>query len=570
MLRSLSIAHFALIDRLEIEFGRGLNVITGETGAGKSIIIDAFLAALGERTSTEMIGRGANRAIIEAVFELNEDSAVHQFLAEHDCEELGSTLILRRELSLKGNSRFFINDSPTQAATLRELGTMLVDFHGQHEHQSIVRPDFQLRMLDELAQCQKQRSAYRTCYDELRAVRKTYNELRSQELDLRAKQDFQRAQLDEILAIDPQPQEDQLLEQELSILSNAEELFAQSDAAYQLLYGTDNSARDGLVRVREHLVQLRAIDERFAASCDELESVIISVDELAKSVKHYSAHIEFQPQRIEEIRERLLVLQRLRKRYGSIERCLELKDKLQVELGFIENFEEQSAQYQQRIESLQSDLGIRATDLSKVRRAAMPKLDAAIIEHLKELGIENARFETQLQTQTASSAADADELTAIVKGKAFRAFSQGIDQIQFVASMNKGEDLKPLEKVLSGGEASRLMLALKTVLAAADHVPLVVFDEIDTGVSGRIARKVGQMMKKLGRSHQVIAITHQAQIASLGDQHLAVSKLDVEGHTRVRVNSLAVKDRVNEVAKLISGEQVTAASLKSAKELLSM
>ncbi len=568
MLRSLSIAHFALIERLEVDFSNGLNIITGETGAGKSIIIDAFLAALGERTSTDMIRRGSQRAVIEAVFELETESPVHSFLRVHDCEDLGATLIVRRELSAKGSSRCFINDSPTQLALLRELGTMLVDFHGQYEHQSILRAEFQVRMVDELAQSAIEFERYQDTYRELRTVLQTYRTLRTQEEEYRARQDFQRAQLDEIERIDPRADEDVELERELSILSNAELLFAQSDAAYRLLYGADASARDGLIKVREHLQHLRDIDARFADSCAELESVIISVEELAKSVKQYSARIEFQPGRIEEIRERLSMLQRLRKRYGSLEKCLELRQRLAEELSFIENVDERTKQFELQIADLRKQLGKHAIDLSKKRLGIVQSFAQSIVDHLSELGIEHARFECRVNPIEMSSAGSDDELYAVHAKKYYRSGPTGVDQVQFLASMNKGEELKALDKVLSGGEASRLMLALKSVLAAADNIPLVVFDEIDTGVSGRIARRVGMMMRTLASSHQVIAITHQAQIASLGSEHIAVSKEDGEGSTRILARRLNAKERVHEVAKLISGETVTTTSLKSARELM--
>ncbi len=577
VLRSLRIQHFALIRDLDLEFGPGLTIMTGETGAGKSIIIDALLAVFGERTSSDVIQRGEQRAVIEAHIELDDHSPLHAILLAHDCEQSGNSVIIRREISAKGTSRYFVNDSPTQAAVVRELGSRLVDVHGQFEHQSILKPEFQMRMVDESAQSVDLRLEFQQLLTEVREAESRFQHVVRREQELLEKQEYQRHQLEELRRIDPQPLEDVELEQELSLLSHAEERSMHSRSVYELLYGAQDSARDRLLETREHLQALCEIDPNLSDQMADLSSALISVDELAKTMKQYADGVEFSPERTEQLRERLQVVHRLRKRYGSLERCIELRQTLEQELQFIENVESEKSILQSHISDLQQRLGALGMKLSRKRHAALNTLCQGIEGYLKELGLEHAQcsidFEqkkTDLNLRSTNRGADdsSGRTIAIHQKQAYEVFANGLDLVRFRASMNKGEEPMPLDKVLSGGEASRLMLALKSVLANADEIPVVVFDEIDTGVSGRIARKVGQVLHRLGETHQVIVITHQAQIASMGSHHIAISKLVDSGQTFVQAAVLSARERVNEVAKLISGEHVTTSTLKSAKELL--
>ena len=566
MLRSLSIKNIALIETIDLEFDDGLNIITGETGAGKSIIIDAFLAALGERASSELIRHGAQRGVVEAQF-LIKRSEVHEFLKNHDLEDLGDTLIMRRELSIKGNSRSFINDTPVTLATLRECGNLLVDFHGQHEHQQILKASEQLRIVDHVARHRELVQRYQDLYEQCSTLHREYKDVLAKEQELRFKRDFQQAQLEELDRIDAREGEDLEIEAELSLLGHAEDRHSLSEELCTILQNMDQSAHDLLVRARDAMSRLAQIDERCMDLKNELDAAQIAVDEIAKSMQRYQSQIEFSPERIEQLRERSVVLQRLRKRYGSLNEACLLRERLQQELSFIDGIDVHKEQLLFDIAAMEQELGSLATTISANRRKAASVLEERAVAELQDLGINHPQFSVQIDQELVTGDAS-DVVSAKIAKKRYKAFAKGIDVVEFKATMNRGEDLKSLEKVLSGGEASRLMLALKSIVADLDDVQLMVFDEIDVGVSGRIARRVGAKMKHLSESRQIIAITHQAQIASLADAHFMVTKEQDAQSSHVHASRLKGNQQIEAVAALLSGETITAASLKSARELM--
>lgn len=577
MLHSLHIENFALIDSLDLEFGHALNIITGETGAGKSIIVDALMAVLGERTSTDMIRAGATKAVMEGGFSINGHPTIPTILRANEYDFDGDNLLLRREISTKGGSRCFINDSPAPLHLVREIGNALVDFHGQHEHQAILNAETHIQMLDNLGGLESIVAEYRSVYDSLLGTMDTYTTLLKREMELHQKQEYQRFQYSEIKAVNPQQGEEQALERELSIIENGEKLHESTYYVYQTLYGDESSVRDNLIKVRNTLERLKAIDPHFEDSARETDSVIVSVEEIAKFAQNYNSHLEFYPERLEEIRERLASLQRLKKKFGSIERAIEYKEELERELQLVDNFEQEIARLLTEIANLQQLLGTHAQRLSAKRKEIARKVEKSIVSMLETLGIANATFAVTMEREEFASIhlngsvhPELQTAIALVSGKKYRAFAHGIDRVHFYISTNKGEEAKPLEKVVSGGEASRIMLSIKSILAKSDRLPMLVFDEIDTGISGRIAQKVGLAMKDLASYHQIIAITHQPQIAALADTHIAVQKQEQKGRVQVTAGVLEKKARVQEVAKLLSGETITDATLKSARELIAV
>ncbi len=564
MLKVLTIQNFALIEALELQFSPGLNIITGETGAGKSIIVDALMMVLGERASSDMIRHQAEKAVIEGVFSTEGNSGVGQWLQQNNYESFGKEIIFRRELKLKGTSRCFVNDTPASVSIVKELGDLLVDFHGQHDHQSLLRPETHLQQIDIAGGTENIRREYEKAYEHLTSLRHELDSLLRRETTLRQQQDYQQFQLDEIEAVSPAIDEEDALTAELAIIENSEYLHQTTKEIYSILYDDENSLRDRYVKVRNLLGELQGIDKSFGEFYEECQSAIVITQEIAKFAQNYNSRIEFQPERLDVIRERLGLLQRLRKKYGTMEAVFLEWEKLKAELSLVENFEREIARYREEIAKAEIALGGHALRLSVKRKEIAVKVEKSIVSTLKTLGILNAVFKVVMKQNEASG----NDVKACIDNKYFTAYPDGIDRAEFYISTNIGEEPKPLAKVASGGEISRVMLALKSILAKQDRLPMLVFDEIDTGISGRISQKVGIAMKNLASFHQIIAITHQPQIAALADAHLSVVKIESDGRSKVTASFLPIEKRIREIAKLLSGEKITEASLESARELM--
>jgi DNA repair protein RecN (Recombination protein N) len=564
MLKVLTIQNFALIEALELQFSPGLNIITGETGAGKSIIVDALMMVLGERASSDMIRHQAEKAVIEGVFSTEGNSGVGQWLQQNNYESFGKEIIVRRELMLKGTSRCFVNDSPASVSIVKELGDLLVDFHGQHDHQSLLRPETHLQQIDIAGGTENIRREYEKAYEHLTSLRHELDSLLRRETTLRQQQDYQQFQLDEIEAVSPAIDEEDALTAELAIIENSEYLHQTTKEIYSILYDDENSLRDRYVKVRNLLGELQGIDKSFGEFYEECQSAIVITQEIAKFAQNYNSRIEFQPERLDVIRERLGLLQRLRKKYGTMEAVFLEWEKLKAELSLVENFEREISRYREEIAKAEIALGGHALRLSVKRKEIAVKVEKSIVSTLKTLGILNAVFKVVMKQNEASG----NDVKACIDNKYFTAYPDGIDRAEFYISTNIGEEPKPLAKVASGGEISRVMLALKSILAKQDRLPMLVFDEIDTGISGRISQKVGIAMKNLASFHQIIAITHQPQIAALADAHLSVVKIESDGRSKVTASFLPIEKRIREIAKLLSGEKITEASLESARELM--
>jgi DNA repair protein RecN (Recombination protein N) len=564
MLKTLYIKNFALIDELTIEFGSGLNIITGETGAGKSILIGALGVVLGERANQELIRAGADKAIIEAVIDATNNERVKSLLTEHQ-HEFRDEMILRRELSIKGQSRCFINDSPATLALLKAAGELSIDLHGQHEHQSLLRVDTHLRFLDEYGGLGGLLEEYHTQLEALRQSKKKLESLQQQEKTLLEKKALLEFQIREIDAIAPEENEEEALITEQNVLENSEKLFSETSHIHEILYGADDSVHNRLVQVRNLLQDLARIDKSFSEPAADAHSAQVLVDEITKFVQSYNSRLEFNAERLEEVRERLVALQMLKRKYGegnSLQKVLSYRKKIGEELSVATNFHEEISKIEKSVKQARGALSEIAIRLSQKRREVSKRLSRTVVEELAKLGIPNAKFEVAFKHEE-HPAGD-----IFYEGKHYTALSNGLDHIEFKLSTNLGEEPKPLVKVASGGEISRVMLALKSVLAKSDRLPILVFDEIDTGISGKIAQTVGLSMKELSRYHQIIAITHLPQIAALADVHFRVRKESDNGRTVSRVEQLSHEEHQYEVARLLSGASVTEATLKSAQELI--
>ncbi len=568
MLKNLSIRNYALIDELELEFGTGLNIITGETGVGKSIIIDALNLILGERATAEEVRSGTDKTIVEGVFTISGNKKVQQLLkeAEIECED---EIIIRREVNPKGQSRAFANDTPIPISQLKQLGDFLVDLHGQHEHQSLLRPETHIDLLDDFGGLDTLVKNFRFAFQDLNQILDELKDLISKREALKEKRELYSFQIKEIDSVNPQPGEIDRLESELKILENAEKLYESTTKLYEILYDSESSIHDQLVVVRNQLEDLSQIDKSFESIREESEGAKAVVDEITRFVQSYNSKIDFNPQQLEEIRERLGVLTMFKKKYGgSLEAVIEYREKIGKEFALAENFDEEIQKLESEVESAREKVSEIAERLSAKRREVADRVMRSIVGVLNEIGIEKAKFEIEIKNKEYKS--EDGRLKPLAKlGKDFyETMDNGFDFVEFFISTNVGEEPRPLVKVASGGEISRIMLALKTILAKSDRLPLLVFDEIDTGISGRIAAKVGRSLKNLSAFHQIVAITHLPQIAGNADTHFRVEKI-VKGKRAVtQVSKLSDGERVLEVAKLLSGDDVTQASISGAKEMI--
>jgi len=564
MLKSFEVKDYALIEHISVEFGSGLNIITGETGAGKSILIDAMSLLLGERASTEVVRKGAQKSYVEGIFDVKENKKVKSILEENEIEFLDE-LIIRREISLKGSNRCFINDTPVNLNLVKDIGNLLVDLHGQHEHQSLLRTETHIDYFDEFGDYQEILLQYKKVYSELLQKENQLKELQTKENSIKEKKDFYSFQLKEIDNVSPQENEDETLKEELKILESSEKLAELTSEIYQLLYESENSIQSSLGRVKSLINKLNEIDKSFSAAVDESESALAQIQDVSNFVRSYNTKINLDQEEVEGKRERLASINLLKKKYGgSVKAIIEYRKKIGEEFELAENFTGKIVELNKNILELRRSAGIHAKILSKKREQASKHVKKGIEETLKELGIQTPQFKTEIIT----SASEKDS-GVLIDGKYYKATLNGIDEVEFFISTNPGEDLKPLAKVASGGEISRIMLSLKSTLAKNDKLPLLIFDEIDVGVSGRIAQKVGKALKNLSVFHQVISITHLPQIASQADQHFSIEKITQNERVISSIKKLPQSERITEIARLLSGENITQASLKSARELIS-
>ncbi|HKI45782.1 MAG TPA: DNA repair protein RecN [Balneolales bacterium] len=561
MIQSLYIKDFALIDELEVELNSGFTVLTGQTGAGKSIIVGALNMVLGERADTDVIRQGASRAIAEAVIRVNNNPSIHEILRENEVEHRDS-MILRREIRPAG-SRAFINDTPVTITVLKEVGDHLVDLHGQHDHQLLLREDNHLAVLDGYAHSEPLLKKYHEAYQETSRLKHEQNDLRRRERDLREKTQLYQFQLKELDQVNLSMEEEEEIELEMAKLDNAEELDRQTGMLLEIGQEGEINVLDMLARMEESLGDLAEMESEFNSYLEELASARISLQELLRFAESYRSDIEFNPNRLEKLRQRVSDLNRLKKKYArNIPELIEYREELRENVNLSENFDLEISKLEKRAADQEKVLSDHAWKLHQHREKAGKQLAGQIESELTKLGIAHASFEVSIQTSPSEKGWVAQS------GARLDCTESGIDEIRFAISTNVGEPVKPLSKVASGGEISRVMLAIKSIIAKEQSLPVMIFDEIDTGVSGEIAEKVGRTMRNLSKAAQIIAITHQPQIASQAHHHFRVEKWEQNGRTVTRLASLSGDDHVREVATLMSGSRVTDATLTSARELI--
>ena len=572
MLTELRIENFAIIEQLDVQFESGLITFTGETGAGKSIIIDAVETVLGGRAEATQVRSGAERANVEAVFRIPNGTRpdLQTILEREDLFDEPDILNLGREIRTNGRNVARVNGRSVSAGLLRELGEFLIDIHGQSEHLSLLRVNQHLGLLDRYASTdpknplQEQLNGYQQTYKRLQAVRGELAELLRAERDAAREADMLTYQIKEIEGARLRPGEEETLREERNRLANAEGLATLTQEALVALdEGTVESpaVTDLLGRVTDTMASLARLDPSQAVVYEQSQALFENLSELARNLRAYLETIEFNPKRLDQVEERLALLNTLKRKYGdSISGVLDFAANARSQLETITHAAERIQELEGEQENLLAQLGQQGQALSEKRRQAAQKLERAIEAELDDLRMSGARFQVSFQHTPDSDGA----LLADNQRVAF--YSHGLERVEFLIAPNPGEGFKPLAKIASGGETSRLMLALKNVLVQADHIPTLIFDEIDQGIGGRVGAVVGQKLWRLGRQHQVLCITHLPQLAVFGEQHFHVEKQILEGRTLTQVNLLKGQERLVELAQMLG--DVSEGTLHSARELL--
>lgn len=547
MLTSLKIENVAIIESAAIEFGCGLNVLTGETGAGKSIVIDSINAILGERTSRDIIRTGAQSAKVYAVFE-DVNERVRNFLDENgiDCED--GVLIINRTLSREGKNVCRINGAPVTVSMLREIGGELIDIHGQHDNQSLLSPEKHCGFVDSFAGNADLIADYREKYGRLCEIRSKLKKLTTDESSKSQRIDFLTYQIDELEKAEITIGERDELKARKSLINNSQKVIESLNIAYEALKA-DGAGIDMITDAESEIANASAYMETLGEASEKITDIRYELEDIAETLRDAMTEVDFDPSELEDIDERLDLLYRLSKKYGDTEEeMLEYLEKARVELDNIAFSEERVKELQKQEKEALVETETAACKLTESRKTAGEKLSNTICSELEFLDMPNVRF--------------------VVKCNDIGLTENGKDEIEFLISANAGEEPKPLAKIASGGELSRIMLAIKNVLAETDGVDTMIFDEIDTGVSGRAAQKIAMKLRSASKGRQVICVTHLAQIAAQGDVHLYISKSVSDGKTYTNIKSLIEEERVAEIARIMGGMEITKLQFESAREML--
>lgn len=557
MLKSLTVWNFALLEHVQVEFEPGLNILTGETGAGKSILIDSLGAVLGARMSADMVRSGCDWLRVEAVFSLEDESlGLHELLTQQAIDDADKELIITRQLTRAGRSTALVNGCHVTLAVLRQIGAYLVDIHGQNENLALLKEENQFHLLDGYdSDVSEALAAYECVYREWREKKKAYAEKQQASREYAQRLDMLHWQDKEISEANLKPGEDEALEADIRKLSHAEKIVGSVEESYQLLEGGGGNGLGvlpALSQVKKDLEEIGRFDDALANAQKMVEEAYISLQEASYELRDYGESVEFSPERLDQLQSRMDVIYRLCKKYGAtLEDVLAHQAKVEQELSEIENYDEDIAALEKEIAALEEKLGQKAAELTRLRTAAANDLSSAIEEQLFALGMPKARFHIRVE--------QAEDYGA-----------NGRDDVAMFFSANLGEVEKPLQKVASGGELSRIALAIKTVASSRDSsVPSMVFDEIDTGIGGRTAQMVAERIALVAQYKQVLCITHLPQIACMADAHLYISKRTVEGTTATQIRPLSERERISEIARMASGADMTTASLDNAREMVS-
>ena len=561
MLLQLDIHDVALIDEISIELGEGLNVLTGETGAGKSIIIDSINAVLGDRVSREIIRTGSEKALVEAVFRVDAER-IRDIMNDMGMEpEEDGTLILSREITQSGKNTCRINGKMVSATFMKAIGERLIDIHGQHDNQSLLKTECHIELLDSFAgeSLRSVKEEYARLLEQYRDVRAKLKALSGDPGERERKMDLLKFQVDEIRKARLKTGEDEELNKQKTLLVNAGKISDTLAMVYDLLSGNSagNSALDMMNVSLSQLSNIAGLDKSYGEMYSRLQDLIYQLDDLAGEVRQYRESAEYDPAMLDEIEERLDLIFRLKRKYGStIPEIHEFCQEAEKQLEELEKSEETAKALTEELAKLEELLYQAALKLNAERMKAASLLESKIAQQLDDLEMKKAQFRVDIQFDAEAS---------VASGRKFG--NNGLDKVEFLISPNVGEPLKPLARIASGGEMSRVMLAIKTILAEVDRIPVLIFDEIDTGISGKAAQKVGEKLSYISRSHQVLCVTHQAQIACIADHNYLIEKTVEKEKTRTKVTRLGDSEKTKEIARLIGGE-TTEASLKYAEEMI--
>jgi DNA repair protein RecN (Recombination protein N) len=554
LLSEISIKNFAIIEALSLSFDKGLTVLTGETGAGKSIIIDAIHLLIGGRGSSEFVRHGEEKAEIEGLFNLDHDRhPCYQKAQQFGIEIEEGMVILRRDISRSGKSVCRINGKLVTISTLREIGSTLVDIHGQHEHQALMDETHHLSLLDQFGykEISVSLSEYQTVFHRYEQTLGKLKALSENEQQTAHRLDLIQFQLDEIQKANLKLNEDDELLEEKRKLNNFERIFEAVQSSYTALQG-EQKGLDWVSLVMGHLEAAAALDEAYKNTYEAVANSYYLLEEAARSLRNEMDQLEYDPQRLNEIEDRLTEINHLKRKYGStIEEILEYASKIEEEIETLLNKETYIDQLEKELSSLRKDLSLEAKQLTDIRKKWAEKLTKLIHKELKELYMAKTIFEIHFES----------------KGNFSR---DGMDDIEFYISTNPGEPLKPLSKTASGGELSRIMLALKSIFSKHQGVTSIIFDEVDTGVSGRVAQAIAEKIYKVAVNSQVLCISHLPQVAAMADTHLFISKVSKGGRTKSAVTPLTLNEKITEIGRMISGAEITDLTKKHAEELLQL
>lgn len=550
MLSHLSISNYALIDSLEIDFKEGLSIVTGETGAGKSIILGALSLILGERADQKVVRNANAKSVIEATFDILKYKGINEFLAQNDIEPYDNECILRREISSNGRSRAFINDTPVNLAVLRELTLQLIDIHSQHSNMLLSDAGYQLRIIDSVSSNNDILNRYTASFNEYKALKERLSELKRIYEKNKQDEDYIQFQLSQIADLKLAENEDEELEREQARLSNVSDIKQNLWAASSVIQDDQNSVLTMLTGVSRGFMQIEGVDNELKEISERLQSAVIDLKDLARTVDALQEVYVDNPNELERINERLNVIYDLETKHKvrSVNELIALQREYESKLALLDNSDDEIKRLEKELVDLERTTLEIGKELSKSRKNGCEQFKRKLQDSAMPLGMKNMRFDVGFGNVPLSET--------------------GIDKVIFLFSFNKQQQLMPIENTASGGELSRVMLCVKSIIAQNMQLPTIIFDEVDTGVSGEIAHKMGEMMSDISKNIQVIAITHLPQVAVKGENHYKVFKTDSDDATYTSIVELTKEERVNEIARMLSGKEVDNAAIENAKSLL--
>ncbi|MCS3903696.1 DNA repair protein RecN (Recombination protein N) [Methylohalomonas lacus] len=552
MLTALHIRNFAVIDEVELHFGAGMTVLTGETGAGKSIIVDALGLILGDRADSALLRAGAERCELSATFNITGNAPLQELLEEQAISGGDDELLIRRVINADGRSKAFVNGSQVALQTLKPMGELLIDIHGQHAHQSLLKRDAQRQLLDEQGDYAALLAEVADLYRQWRDVCQQLDNLAGLGEDREAKLELLRYQVQELQSLNPQPDEFEALDQEYTRLANASRLVEGAQSAYSRLADDDQAISVLAKRIERELRELGRYDERLIAVADLLDNSVIQLNEAGDELRHYLDRLELDPERLQQVEQRLSAMHDLaRKHHIQPETLADHLQSLSEQLQQLEASDEHYAQLRDQQQKLLDQYHAACTRLHKERQKTAAALGQTVTEQIRELGMAGGEFVIDVQAETEA-----------------RPSVHGQDRIDFLVSANPGQPPRPLAKVASGGELSRISLALQVRASDSSGAASMIFDEVDAGIGGGVAEIVGQLLRQIGEHHQVFCVTHLPQVASLGHAHLRVLKMTGDSETRTRVATLSAEERVEEIARMLGGLKITEQTRAHAREML--